>query len=272
MRRIGLRRRTGGAAGFTITELLVVIGLIAVLISLLLPVVGRVRAAANSTACLSNLRQMGTAWTNYLTDTRGRLPDYVWSTPMQPDVAYGSYWTGLLESYRVSDGVLLCPAAAEPVPYSQTLKGAGNVNYAWSGKFVAASTVARLNSQTYRVSSYGYNRNLTTQGGYGSDGKASRIYAVGALSEVPVFFDSTFLDARPINGTSTLPVQSPGDLRGDSFPIGAPEHWRFLIARHGRGINVALADGSSRRVPLEETYMLKWAGTWQKYALSLPPF
>ena len=62
------------------------------------------------------------------------------------------------------------------------------------------------------------------------------------------------------------------DLRGDGFPLSGADHWRFLIARHGRAINVAFADGSARRVPLEETYMLQWAGVWAKYELELPPF
>ena len=42
-----------------------VIGLIAVLVSLLLPVVGKARSAANAANCISNLRQMGMAWTMY---------------------------------------------------------------------------------------------------------------------------------------------------------------------------------------------------------------
>jgi prepilin-type N-terminal cleavage/methylation domain-containing protein len=58
-------RSASRSRGFTLTELLVVIGLIAMLISLLMPVLSKARSAANSAGCLSNLRQLGSAWQIY---------------------------------------------------------------------------------------------------------------------------------------------------------------------------------------------------------------
>jgi prepilin-type N-terminal cleavage/methylation domain-containing protein/prepilin-type processing-associated H-X9-DG protein len=60
--------------GFTLVELLVVIGIIAVLIAFLLPALKRAREAANIAACLANLRQIGTASANFATEHRGYFP------------------------------------------------------------------------------------------------------------------------------------------------------------------------------------------------------
>jgi prepilin-type N-terminal cleavage/methylation domain-containing protein/prepilin-type processing-associated H-X9-DG protein len=261
----------GFTRGFTLTELLVVIGLIAVLISLLLPVLSRVRAAANSAACLSNLRQMNAAWTMYLVESRGRLPHHVEYTPGHAEVAWRSYWLGVLDTYRVRDAALLCPAASEPIPYNQVgTKGAGNVNYAWSGEYWVPQTVLRLNDAIFRTGSYGYNRRLTVEGKTG-DPPVTRINQVRYLTEVPVFFDCSTIDAMPDNGSAAIPAKPPPDLRGE-LPVGALNHWSFLLARHGRAINVGFADGSARRVPLEETYQMRWARSWERYSLPLPPF
>lgn len=261
--------RAGTRRGFTLTELLVVLGLIALLVSLLMPVVGRARAAANAAACLSNLRQMGTAWAMYTAENRGRLLDYVWYTPLTPDVAWNGYWPGVLDEYEVRGETILCPSANAAIPFNQN-RGFGNVAYAWSGRYQSAGSVARFNAAMYRDSSYGFNRYLTAGGGFGIDGRTATLAGVRHTSDVPVFLDAVFADFRPANGSQAAPVAPPPNLRGDKFPQTAPEHWRFLIARHGRGVNSFFADGSARWVPLEETYLLTWKAGWNKYRLPLP--
>ncbi len=124
VRRIALSRRA-----FTLVELLVVIGIIALLIAILMPALSRARGQAQSTQCLSNLRQMGQALTMFASEHQGYLvkawfndgPKHLkfrnggperreWRYYYRPPNDISWEWTYILSEYVAkSEGVFRCP-------------------------------------------------------------------------------------------------------------------------------------------------------------------
>src|SRR3954464_12019952 len=60
--------------GFTLVELLVVIGIIALLISILMPALNKARTHAKTVQCMSNMRQVGQGFAMYVNESKGTLP------------------------------------------------------------------------------------------------------------------------------------------------------------------------------------------------------
>jgi prepilin-type N-terminal cleavage/methylation domain-containing protein/prepilin-type processing-associated H-X9-DG protein len=104
--------------GFTLVELLVVIGIIAVLIGLLLPALNKAREQSKRTTCLANLRTLGQAMILYANDSRDRLPNANPPATVNDYNATNNVLVGLATKYVRSAAAFHCPSDADPEPES----------------------------------------------------------------------------------------------------------------------------------------------------------
>ena len=122
------------ARGFSLVELLVVIGIIALLVGILLPVLSRAREESKKTACLSNLRQLGQGMLMYANEHRDRLPN---GNPPGTAKSYAGtnvVLTNLSVVYLKNAGVFHCPSDNDPTPpvietADYTLPNSARVSY-----------------------------------------------------------------------------------------------------------------------------------------------
>ena len=105
--------RPACAAAFTLIELLVVIAIIAVLAAILFPVFAQAREKARQTSCLSNLKQLGTAYVMYMQDADETLPLTIMNGP-------ASSWLNASQPYIKNRGVYRCPSDGSSLPWAES--------------------------------------------------------------------------------------------------------------------------------------------------------
>lgn len=143
--------RPRGESGFTLIELLVVIAIIAILAAILFPVFAQAKEAAKKAACLSNLRQIGTAVAIYETDFDDRLPDRrdlkislpngfrPWTSwpPSDPRAGWAAVTLG---PYTKNESIWTCDSLAgsavgASVQVKQSFGASGSVSRYWMWRF-----------------------------------------------------------------------------------------------------------------------------------------
>jgi len=133
--------RTRGA--FTLIELLVVVAILAILAGILFPVFAKARARALQSNCQSNLRQLASAFQQYLNDWDERFPNSWRRSPSPYGELRQSWWDVLLSAYVKSDGVFSCPANDTPSysvhqPFGPQGEKTRRVNYAMNNQLLGA--------------------------------------------------------------------------------------------------------------------------------------
>jgi prepilin-type processing-associated H-X9-DG protein len=103
----GARHRCTPRGAFALVELLVVIGVIAVLLSLLLPAVGGARSSSKSVVCLGNLYSIGHSVLLYAGDNKDHYP---LSSHTEGSLGAPGAWLQSLDEYGVIPALRLCPA------------------------------------------------------------------------------------------------------------------------------------------------------------------
>jgi prepilin-type N-terminal cleavage/methylation domain-containing protein len=249
--------------GFTLVELLVVIAIIALLMSILMPALARVRAQAKNVLCQSNLKQWGVCFGMYADEWEGLSPRG-WAPA---GTVHTDYWMEALRScYGNQHDLRLCPNAIKTLTNPD---GTVNSDYgtfsAW-GVFPSPEICGEPSSWWGAVTacdygSYGMNAWVCSppreQPTYESHNVAKnnwKTFTVKGAGRVPLLGDEGWIDCWP-DSKDFVPEYSGepwGQYSNSSHMV------RICLNRHNGYVNWVFMDYSVRPVGLKELWILNW--------------
>jgi len=262
--------------GFTLIELLVVISIIALLLSILMPSLQKVKAAAKSVVCLSNLKQWGLCFNLYVNDYNSYGESWIFpippNNPPNPpgSGSQGVMWVGELGEYcDGSDDLRVCPAAAKPKPdMAAKLASTGNLPgtdplgstkrawlYPWDHFW--DEWIEQGDYCSYSRNGWAANprKELKLVNGWSdtSFNWRSPQSIKGPADKVPLLLDGGWIVVWPVD-------TDPPPQYEDIFIWGMN---LFVLNRHENGNTGGLfADNSVRKTGLKELWTLKWHRTF----------
>ncbi|MHC4738550.1 MAG: type II secretion system protein [Planctomycetota bacterium] len=250
--------------GFTLIELLVVIAIIALLMSILMPALARVRRQAKDVICQSNLKQWATIFTMYTGDYGGYF--------MEGWTGENGSWFAALRPYYGEDrdedslrtAEKCCPMATK---YDED--GSGSTFEAWGGPLVGWAFSGGGKEDDY--GSYGTNTFIYHHPGKGEDWKEYywRRDDVKNAGMIPMFLDCIWVTAGPSwQDEPSLYAGAKWKPGGASTQLTGGLMCFFGIPRHGNGdtINGAFVDRSVRPIGLKELWLFRWSRTYDLVA------
>lgn len=241
----------GEKKGFTLIELLVVIAIIALLMSILMPALAKVREQARTVGCLGHLRQWGLTSAMYAESNSGKLwsaipPDYWWWPFQLPDN---------LKDWKANK-TWFCPTATKmQVDERGATETMLNIFNAWGiyrDPYQGYGPGPNGLAGSYGLNGFLLSRPLTT------DAQRNTYWGsltnVKAPNTVPLFLDSLRFDLWPQETTAPATSEYAAWTNQDMA--------RCCINRHAGFVGCAFADASGRKVGLKELYVLKWSKTF----------
>ena len=261
---------------FTLIELLVVIAIIALLMSILMPALAKVKRQAQGVACQSVLRQWSLMFTMYTEDSDGWVPaGYTWE---YGQLKLKGFWiVALRRYYPMNKGfkIFFCPTATKIREGGETgeksefaaYKFAGLRNNPCSSYYKDYLSPQYLTNDLCVQGSIGYNFHIANSQSdlpdpWDQQRREIRNVRVTGGNFIPVFGDC-LIEVEPFDYTSDAPIYE------GAFNIsGETNSWRWCINRHGskkEGVtNMSFLDGTVRKVGLKELWVLHWNKDWKQ--------